>query len=251
LLQNGGKKIESALNVLNKFFEEDNVGTDEDNFHELLAKKLFDLAQTNGLNFEVSEEYLQTRRSWNVNINLLRQKFDKFQAKHQDLSRTASAGQFKGGLASSSDKVVRLHTATHLMNAALRKVLGDNVWQKGSNITEERTRFDFTHDKKMTDEEKQEVEKLVNSWIDRDLQVKKEIMPYDEARKLNAIGVFGEKYPETVSVYTVFDPKTDEVISREFCGGPHVEHTGVIGKFKLQKEEAVSAGVRRIKAVLE
>ena len=137
------------------------------------------------------------------------------------------------------------------MNAALRKVLGKDVWQKGSNITEERTRFDFTHDKKMTDLEKSEAEMLVNSWIARDLKVKKEILPYDEARKLDAIGVFGEKYADTVSIYTVYDPKSGEIISREFCGGPHVEHTGVIGKFKIQKEEASSAGVRRIKAVIE
>jgi len=170
---------------------------------------------------------------------------------HQDSSRTSSAGQFKGGLASHSDKIVRLHTATHLMNAALRQVLGDDVWQKGSNITEERTRFDFTHDKKMTPEEIAAVEALVNDWIARDLTVKKEIMPQQKARELGAVGVFGEKYADEVSIYTVYDPKTNEVISREFCGGPHVEHTGVIGKFKIQKEEASSAGVRRIKAVIE
>ena len=137
------------------------------------------------------------------------------------------------------------------MNARFGKVLGKDVWQKGSNITEERTRFDFTHDKKMTDSEKSEVEMLVNDWIERDLTVKKEIMPYEEARKLNAIGVFGEKYADTVSIYTVFDEKSGEIISREFCGGPHVEHTGIIGHFKIQKEEASSAGVRRIKAVIE
>jgi alanyl-tRNA synthetase len=105
--------------------------------------------------------------------------------------------------------------------------------------------------KKMTEEQKKQVEDLVNGWVQRDLTVKKEIMPYEEARKLEAIGVFGEKYAETVSVYTVFDPTTNEIISREFCGGPHVEHTGVIGKFKIQKEEASSAGVRRIKATVD
>jgi alanyl-tRNA synthetase len=137
------------------------------------------------------------------------------------------------------------------MNAALRKVLGEHVSQKGSNITEERTRFDFTHDKKMTDEEKKKVEELVNDWITRDLPVKKEILPLEDAKKLGAIGVFGEKYPDTVSVYSIIDPQTNEVVSREFCGGPHVEHTGVIGSFKIIKEEASSAGVRRIKAVVE
>ncbi len=205
------------------------------------GKEAFDLFQSYGFPFELTKELVKVDE----------EEFQKEFAKHQDLSRTASAGMFKGGLASHSDKVVRLHTATHLLNAALRKVLGENVWQKGSNITEERTRFDFTHDKKMTDEEKQKVEELVNSWIERDLPMKKEIMPLEEAKKLGAIGVFGEKYPDTVSIYTIADAKSNEVISREFCGGPHVEHTGVIGKFKIGKEEAVSAGIRRIKATIE
>lgn len=212
----------------------------------LTGKDAFDLYQTYGFPWELTTELAET----------FGQKIDKKQfedefKKHQDLSRTAAAGQFKGGLASHSDKIVRLHTATHLMNAALRDVLGDNVWQKGSNITEERTRFDFTHDKKMTPEEIAAVEVMVNDWIARDLSVKKEIMSIEKARELNAVGVFGEKYADQVSIYTVYDPKTEEVVSREFCGGPHVEHTGVIGKFKIQKEEASSAGVRRIKAVIE
>jgi alanyl-tRNA synthetase len=210
------------------------------------GKDAFDLYQTYGFPWELTQELAESSG----------QKIDKAEfetefKKHQELSRTASAGQFKGGLASHSDKIVRLHTATHLMNAALRQVLGENVWQKGSNITEERTRFDFTHDKKMSPEEISAVESLVNDWIARDLSVKKETMKLEEARSLGAIGVFGEKYADTVSIYTVFDPKTEEVVSREFCGGPHVEHTAVIGKFKVQKEEASSAGVRRIKAIIE
>ncbi len=209
----------------------------------------FDLYQSYGFPWELTQE-LAAQMSGDVGAEN-KQQFEAEFKKHQELSRTASAGVFKGGLADHTDEVVRLHTATHLMNAALRKVLGDQVWQKGSNITKERTRFDFTHPEKMTDEQKQNVEELVNGWIARDLTVKKEIMPLGEARKLNAIGVFGEKYADTVSVYTVYDPKTNEVISREFCGGPHVEHTGVIGKFKIQKEEAVAAGVRRIKAVVQ
>ena len=212
----------------------------------LNGKEAFDLYQSFGFPWELTKE-LAEQAGQTVDKKQFEQEFKK----HQELSRTASAGQFKGGLASHSDRIIRLHTATHLMNAALRQVLGDNVWQKGSNITEERTRFDFTHDKKLTPEEILAVEALVNNWVARDLTVKKEIMPIDEARKLNAVGVFGEKYADTVSIYTVFDPKTDEVISREFCGGPHVGHTGVIGKFKIQKEEASSAGVRRIKAVIE
>ncbi len=208
----------------------------------------FDLYQTYGFPKELTKELaVQAGQVFDA------EKEKEYEAefkKHQELSRTASAGQFKGGLASHSEKIVRLHTATHLMNAALRQVLGDNVWQKGSNITEERTRFDFTPDKKMTPEEILAVEALVNDWIARDLKVKKETMSLEEARALAAIGVFGEKYAETVSIYTVYDPSTDEVVSREFCGGPHVEHTAVIGQFKIQKEEASSAGVRRIKAVI-
>jgi alanyl-tRNA synthetase len=129
-------------------------------------------------------------------------------------------------------------------------VLGDHVQQKGSNITAERTRFDFSHSAKMTDAEKAEVEKLVNDWVRRDVPVVREEMSQEQARELGAIGAFGEKYGDVVSVYTVQDVSTGEIISREFCGGPHVTHTGEIGDFKMIKEEAVSAGVRRIKAVI-
>ncbi|MBI3952751.1 MAG: alanine--tRNA ligase [Candidatus Doudnabacteria bacterium] len=209
---------------------------------KLSGKEAFDLFQSYGFPFELIKELGKE-----VNENEFQDEFKK----HQELSRTASAGQFKGGLTSQSGKVVRLHTATHLMNAALRKVLGEHVFQKGSNINEERTRFDFTHDKKMTEEEKKKVQDFVNDIITRDLPVKKETMPLEDARKLGAIGVFGEKYPDTVSVYTIYDPSSNEIISREFCGGPHVERTGIIGNFKILKEEAVSAGVRRIKAAVE
>ncbi|HBH17094.1 MAG TPA: alanine--tRNA ligase [Candidatus Veblenbacteria bacterium] len=205
----------------------------------------FILFTSYGIPIELTQEIAEEKGG---KIDL--EKFNEDMKKHQELSRTSSAGQFKGGLADHSEIITRLHTVTHLMNAALRKVLGDHVWQKGSNITKERTRFDFTHSEKMTDEQKSKVEELVNSWIERDLTVKKEVMPLEQAKQLNAIGVFGEKYAETVSVYTVMDPKNGEVISREFCGGPHVEHTGVIGQFKILKEEAVAAGIRRIKAAV-
>jgi len=136
------------------------------------------------------------------------------------------------------------------MHKALRDVLGPEVWQKGSHINDERTRFDFTYPQKLTDEQKKQIEQLVNEWINRDAQVQQETMPLERARKLGAIGLFGEKYADTVSVYTITD-KDGNVISREFCGGPHVEHTGIIGKFHIAKEEAISAGVRRIKGVIE
>jgi alanyl-tRNA synthetase len=207
----------------------------------------FNLYQTFGFPWELTHELVQQMTGQTVD----RKEFEGEFKKHQDLSRTSSAGSFKGGLASQSEKATRYHTATHLMHKALRDVLGADVWQKGSHINDERTRFDFTYPQKLTDEQKKQVEDKVNDWIQRDGIMKKEMMSLEEARKLGAIGLFGEKYAEQVSIYSVTDPKTGEVISREFCGGPHVEHTGVIGKFKIVKEEAISSGVRRIKAVIE
>ncbi len=210
------------------------------------GKKAFDLFQTYGFPWELTKELAE-----NLGQKIKHDEFETEFRKHQKLSRTASAGEFKGGLADHTDEVVRLHTATHLMQAALRKVLGEHVYQKGSNITRRRTRFDFTHNKKMTTEEIKEVEELVNTWISRDLIVKREVMSLTDARAGGAIGLFGEKYGEQVSIYTVYDPKTKEVVSREFCGGPHVENTSVIGKFKIAKEESVASGIRRIKGVVE
>ncbi len=177
---------------------------------------------------------------------------ESFEAKmkeHQDMSRTAAEGMFKGGLAGNSEKILRLHTATHLLNAALKQVLGDHVKQKGSNITEERLRFDFAHDAKMADEQKKAVEDFVNEQITADLPVVRTEMPKEEAEKLGAEMEFGAKYPDVVSIYTI--GSSDAPVSREFCGGPHVTHTGELGTFKIIKEEASSAGVRRIKATLE
>jgi alanyl-tRNA synthetase len=238
--------LEKGLKEFEKILARGLPSVPEGNPRLLTGKDAFDLYQTYGFPWELTEELAVA-----AGQKIEKKEFESEFKKHQELSRTASAGQFKGGLASHSDKIVRLHTATHLMNAALRKVLGGDVWQKGSNITEERTRFDFTHGTKLAAAEIASVEKLVNDWISRDLPVKKDILSQEEARKLGAVGVFGEKYGDTVSVYTISDPATSEIISREFCGGPHVEHTGVIGKFKIQKEEASSAGVRRIKAVIE
>jgi len=168
---------------------------------------------------------------------------------HQELSRTASAGMFKGGLADTSEQTVKYHTAAHLMLAALRKVLGEHVTQKGSNITAERLRFDFSHPQKMTEEEIKKVEDLVNEKIQAGLPVKIEEMSLEEAKTQGATGVFESKYGERVKVYTIGEGKN--IFSREICGGPHVERTGLLGKFKIVKEESSSAGVRRIKAVLE
>lgn len=169
---------------------------------------------------------------------------------HQNLSRTASAGKFKGGLADASEKTTALHTATHLLLAALRKYLGDGVHQAGSNITEERTRFDFTFSEKVSRENLDQVEAYVNEAIRKGCRVETVVLDKEEARSSGVEGSFWEKYPEKVTVYRVISPD-GEIYSQELCGGPHVRETNAMGKFRILKEEASSAGVRRIKAVLE
>jgi alanyl-tRNA synthetase len=179
--------------------------------------------------------------------------FAKLMDEQRQKSQTASAGMFKGGLADHSEEVVKLHTTTHLMYQALKNVLGGDIVQRGSNITAERTRFDFSHPEKVTPEQIAEVEAIVNEKIAEDLLVTWKEEPTDEAFKKGASGAFGDKYGKTVKVYTIGDQA--KPFSREICGGPHVEHTGIIGQggrqFKITKEESVSAGVRRVKAVLK
>ncbi len=205
--------------------------------------QLFDLYQSFGFPLELILEMAKEK-----NIQVAQDASEVFAQKlkqHQDLSRTASVGMFKGGLADDSVATTKLHTAAHLMLAALRQVLGEHVFQRGSNITAERLRFDFTHDKKMTPEEIKQIEYFVNERIKNNVPVIKEEMPLAEAQKSGAMGVFGSKYGERVAVYRIGD------FSKEICGGPHVDNTGQLGKFKITKEESSSAGVRRIKAVLE
>ncbi len=205
----------------------------------------FILATTYGFPIELTEELAREKGQ-----KIDREDFEKKMAEHQKLSRTASAGMFKGGLANTNEQTVKLHTAHHLLLSALQDVLGKGVKQRGSNITEERLRIDFSFDRKMTDEEKKKVEEIVNSNIARDLKVVRREMSKEEAEKIGAEMEFGAKYADVVSVYFIEDEHGNH-ISKEFCGGPHVEHTGVLGKFKIQKEEASSQGVRRIKAILE
>ena len=175
--------------------------------------------------------------------------FDKLFKEHQEKSRMGSEQKFKGGLAGTGEQEVRYHTTTHLLNAALKVILGKDVHQKGSNITPERMRFDFSCDHKLTDDEKKKVEDLVNEWISRGLDVKCEEMKKDDAIKSGAECMFIEKYPDIVTVYSIGNDK--ETVSKELCGGPHVKNTSELGHFKIKKEEASSAGVRRIKAILE
>lgn len=200
----------------------------------------FHLYDTYGFPIELTEE-LAHDAGINVDIKGFQEKFKA----HQELSRTASAGKFKGGLAGNSEIETKYHTATHLLNAALKVVVGPDVHQKGSNITDERMRFDFSCDHKLSDEEKQKVEDLVNLWISEGLDVTVEEMAKEDAIKSGAECMFIEKYPDIVTVYSIGD------VSKELCGGPHVKNTSELGHFKIKKEEASSAGVRRIKAILE
>ena len=205
----------------------------------------FILATTYGFPVELTEELAHEK-----GIIIDREKFDAQMKEHQDLSRSGSEQKFKGGLGGTSDKIIRSHTAHHLLLAALRQVLGDHVHQRGSNITDERIRIDFAHDSKMTDEQKSAVEQLVNTWIAEDLPMQRVEMPREQAETIGAEMEFGVKYPDMVTVYFVGND-LEHAISKEFCGGPHSDHTGLIGGFKIIKEEASSNGVRRIKAVIE
>lgn len=233
----------------NKEFILNNLDKEEAKFKETLEKGLrefekgtdaFVLFSTYGFPIEMTQE-LAKEKGEKVDI----EKFNKQMKKHKELSRTATEGKFKSGLADASEKTKKLHTAAHLLLAALRKVLGEHVVQKGSNITAERLRFDFSHSEKMTDEQKQEVEKLVNGVIKKDLVVACQEMSLDEAKKQGAMGVFESKYGDKVKVYSIGD------YSKEICAGPHVERTSQLGFFKITKEQSSSAGIRRIKAILE
>jgi len=214
---------------------------------DLTSEQAFVLFSTYGFPLELTEEIL-AERGKHIDHDAFQKEFKK----HQELSRTASAGTFKGGLADQSEETTRLHTATHLLHEALREVLGDHVEQKGSNITAERLRFDFSHPQKMTLEEIQRVEDIVNDVIKKDLPIHFEELTVEEAKARGAIGLFEDKYAQLggkMKVYFIGDNEKD-CFSKEICGGPHVERTGKLGSFKIKKEESVSAGVRRIKATV-
>ncbi len=213
------------------------------------ADMVFDLYQTYGFPFELVLEELESR-GISYDREKLWKRFSERAEKHQELSRTASAGKFKGGLADHSEKTTKLHTATHLMLAGLRKFLGNDVHQAGSNITEERARFDFTYPQKVSREILDQVEVYVNEAIRSGCSIETDIMEKESARSAGIEGSFWEKYPEKVTVYRVKSPD-GRVYSAELCGGPHVGNTAGMGRFRIVKEEASSAGIRRVKAVLE
>jgi len=214
--------------------------------HEaILSKDAFNLYQTYGFPLEMTID-LAKERGLEVDAEGFKKEF----AKHQDVSRTATTGRFKGGLADTKEETIRLHTAHHLLLASLQKVLGSHVKQKGSNITSERLRIDFSYQQKMTPAEIKQVEDMVNGKIKEELNMVRREMSKEEAEKIGAEMEFGVKYGELVSVYFV-EERDGTPFSKEFCGGPHVKNTGELGHFKIIKEEAVSAGIRRIKAILE
>lgn len=208
------------------------------------GQDLFTLYETYGFPPEVTQDLARE-----AGLKVDTTEFDKLFKEHQEKSRMGSEQKFKGGLAGTGEQEVRYHTATHLLNAALKVILGKDVHQKGSNITPERMRFDFSCDHKLTDDEKKKVEDLVNEWIAQGLDVKCEEMKKDDAIKSGAECMFIEKYPDIVTVYSIGNE--NGVVSKELCGGPHVKNTSELGHFKIKKEEASSAGVRRIKAILE
>lgn len=213
-------------------------------FNTDAAELSFDLYQTNGFPLEMSLEELK-KTGINFDEEKIKEKFDDLLKKHQELSRTASAGMFKGGLADAGEVTIKYHTATHLLLAALREVLGEETYQKGSNITAERMRFDFNYPQKLTAEQLKQIEDLVNEKIAASLPVEMTEMPKDEALKDVKVSFDPAKYGDVVKVYKISD------FSSELCGGPHVKNTSELGRFKIKKEEASSAGVRRIKAILE
>lgn len=227
-LENGEKEFEKIANKLKQ--------QGSDTIDPVSAFKLY---ETYGFPIEITEE-LAKEQGFKINS----EEVQKLYKEHQEKSRLGAEQKFKGGLAEKNEETICYHTATHLLHKALKIVLGDHVAQKGSNITTERLRFDFSHPQKVTPEELKKVEDIVNEQIGRDLKVVCEEMTLEEAKKSGAIGLFENKYGDKVKVYTIGD------FSKEICGGPHVEHTGELGKFQIKKEEASSAGVRRIKAIL-
>ena len=236
IIEEKDKFVKTLANGEREFFKEISK---LENTKILPGKIVFRLYDTYGFPPEVTKE-LALENGYEIDLK----EFDELFKKHQEKSRAGSEQKFKGGLAEQNETTIAYHTATHLLNAAIKKILGTDAHQRGSNITVDRMRFDFNCDHKLTPEEKEKIENLVNEWIQAGLPVTKQEMKKEDAIKSGAECMFIEKYPEIVTVYTIGD------VSKELCGGPHVENTKELGKFKIKKEESSSSGVRRIKAIL-
>jgi len=244
--------VKTLTGAIKKLWTEYFYDASKNESEKMNAEVLFHFFTTEGfppdLTLEEYRRYRIEKKLYPLNgkeVSFLMKVFNEKMGKHQETSRAGAEQKFKGGLMDHSPQSIKYHTATHLLHKALREVLGNHVFQKGSNITPDRLRFDFSFERKMTDEEKKKVEDLVNTKIKEAILVTYEDLPLEEAEKKGAIGLFEEKYGDKVRVYKIGD------FSLEFCGGPHVKNTSELGEFKISKEEAVSAGVRRIKAVLE
>ena len=235
------KALIQGIKEFNKIIE---INKSE-NIELIDSVKVFTLFESYGFPIEMIEELAEENK-----LKIDRVEFDQLFKIHQENSRAGAEKKFKGGLSGDGIMETRYHTATHLLHQALRDVLGDTVSQKGSNITTERLRFDFSYDRKLTDDEKQKVEDIINEKIQASLPVKMETLPKEKAIETGALHFFADKYADMVNVYYIGD-SLESAFSKEFCGGPHVQNTSELGHFKIVKEEAVSQGVRRIKAVLE
>ena len=231
------EKCVISLNRKNEFMSKSNPDYVKETV--IGGKQAFRLYDTYGFPLELTEELAAE-----AGLSVDKKGFDEAFAEHKEKSRVLAAGQFKGGLESHSVMATRYHTATHLLNAALKIVCSPDIQQKGSNINEERLRFDFNFSRKLTDEEVKAVEDLVNGQIKDNVDVVMKEMSLEEARAQNFVGVFDSKYGEKVKTYSIGE------FSKEICGGPHVEHTGELGSFHIAKQENVSAGIKRIKAIL-
>jgi alanyl-tRNA synthetase len=241
ILEQESQKYLKAISVGQKEWEKVLKTSPEKGFDgELLAAKIWDLYQSSGVPMELSEDILEK-----AGIKFDSLKLAELISNHQNMSQEASKGQFKSGVGESNEKTTRLHTATHLLHHVLRDMFGDSVKQMGSAITSEKARFDFTKDEKLSDEELEKLTLKIQQTIDQNLQVDKREMTEKDARELGAIGLFGEKYGEKVTVYTVLD-KEGKVYSREFCGGPHVVNTNKIGRFVIVKQKSVGQGLKRL-----
>lgn len=252
------KTVEKGEKELIKLFENTYFFTSEDSDRKVyfeeseLGKALFNVYETYGFPFELSLELLTeyaNKYKIEIDLGVITDEFNKAFQSHQEKSRAGAKDKFVGGLADASEMSTKYHTATHLLNAALKEIVGKHVFQKGSNITPERLRFDFPNPSKLTPEQVEDVENWVNDKIEKALQVTWEEMNPEQAQELGAEGIFTHRYGDVVKVYTIGDKKSP--ISRELCGGPHVTNTSELGKFKIVKQENVGAGIKRIKAVLE
>jgi alanyl-tRNA synthetase len=244
VIQKEQEKFEKTLKTGLKEFQKVIDSNKEKKIIE--GEKAFNLYQNYGFPIELTEEMAKKE-----GFEIDKQGFKEAKEKHKEASRAGKEKKFGGVGKEVTEKRTKYHTTTHLLHASLRKVLGEHVKQMGSDITEERLRFDFSHPQKITEQELKEVEDLINKKIKEDLKVKKEEKSLKEAIDSGALSFFKEKYPEKVSVYTIFNEKTNEVFSKEICAGPHVNRTSELGHFKIKKEQSSGSGVRRIKAILE